>query len=77
MRREAIDRRFTGDLLEYGQDLVRLPIAGCKPAVVFNLLFLGLLAPFTLKFEPIPVSENLRFPTQRIRVSASEHACHS
>lgn len=66
--REAIDRRLFGDIRDYGQDLL-LPFEGTlspKIAVLLNLLFLGLLSPFTLRFGNIPVAENLRSPTQRI-----------
>ena len=65
--REAIDSRLMGDVQEYGQD--RLPLFGTlspKTAVLLNLLFLGLLSPYTLKFKNSPLAENLRFPTQRI-----------
>lgn len=68
-RREAIDRRFAGDLRVYDQNLLRLGwIKGLKANVLVNLCCLGLFAPKLIAFEPFPVSDNLRYPTQRIRV---------
>lgn len=66
---EAIDRRFAGDLRVYDQNLLRLGwIKGLKANVLVNLCCLGLFAPKLIAFEPFPVSDNLRYPTQRIRV---------
>ncbi len=66
MCREAIERRFAGDLLPYGQRFLSLP--GLKLNVLMNLLVLGIAAPWTMKFNKWPAAEILRYSTQRIRV---------
>lgn len=73
-RREAIDRRFAGDLQAYDQYLNTwfarswLPAMGLKFKILLNLCVLGFLAPKFMKFEKFPLAYNLRYPTQRIKV---------
>jgi len=64
--REAIDRRFAGDLRAYDQNLGL--VKGLKANVMINLCFLGLFAPWFMQFENFPLAYNLRYPTQRLPV---------
>eukprot|EP00961_Rhodomonas_salina_P275768 3725542-Rhodomonas_salina.2 len=68
-RREAIDRRFAGDLRAYDQNLGL--VKGLKANVMINLCFLGLFAPWFMQFENFPLAYNLRYPTQRLPVRLS------
>lgn len=71
--KEAIDRRFAGDLLVYGQGLMMNHwwlewTKGLKRMVFLNICCLGLFAPYSLKYNYYPAAENLRYPTQRMDV---------
>lgn len=61
--REALDRRFCGDLHPYGQHIGPIR-GGCKRAVFLSLFTGGFIAPYLLKFVPPPSAQNLRFSTQ-------------
>eukprot|EP00961_Rhodomonas_salina_P117211 1577824-Rhodomonas_salina.1 len=74
---EAIDRRFAGDLRAYDQSWQTIGVKlGLKWNVLINLCFLGVFAPWLMKFEKFPLAFNLRYPTQRLPVPKAFRACH-
>mmetsp|Transcript_27590 Transcript_27590/g.65469 ORF Transcript_27590/g.65469 Transcript_27590/m.65469 type:complete len:1092 (-) Transcript_27590:365-3640(-) len=75
--REAIEQRFAGDLLAYGQRSAFFGWHGLKYNVIGNLFFLGLGAPWWLRFRRWPAAEYLRYPTQRMQLEKSSKTANS
>lgn len=75
--REAIEQRFAGDLLAYGQRSAFFSWHGLKYNVIGNLFFLGLGAPWWLRFRRWPAAEYLRYPTQRMQLEKSSKTANS
>eukprot|EP00961_Rhodomonas_salina_P043848 588932-Rhodomonas_salina.2 len=69
--REAIEQRFAGDLLAYGQRSPLLGFNGLKYNVLWNLVLLGVGAPWNVKYRRWPAAECLRYPTQRMQLEKS------